>query len=125
MKRRHVYVGIAALAGGTVLLAAGYWLGRASRPEEDMARSPRRTIYVVQEFSWRWRHNQAPVIQDDERPGKPVTAFIDRARADAYCRQVNLQKRATENPFRYMPQGGGYTTMGEVAFLAFIRAEGL
>jgi hypothetical protein len=125
MKRRHVYLGIAALAGGILLLAAGYWLGRASRPEEDMARSTRRTIYVVQEFSWRWRGNQTPVFQDDERPGKPVTAFSERARAEAHCQQLNLQKRATENPFRYMPQGWGYTTMGKAAFLAFIRAEGL
>lgn len=125
MKRRHDYLGIAALVAGTLLLAAGYRLGRASRPEEDTARSTRRTIYVVQEFSWPWGSNSEPLIQDDERPGKPVTAFLERARADAHCRQLNLQKRATENPFRYMPQGGKYTTMGEAAFLAFIRAEGL
>jgi len=125
MKRWYVYFGTAALLAGVLLFAAGFWLGRASRPEEGVARSTPRTIYVVQEFSWRYRDRESPLFQDDERPGKPLMAFTDRARADAHCQQLNLQKRATENPFRYMPQGGHYTTMGGPGFLAFIRAQGL
>jgi len=125
MKRRHIYLGIAALVAGALLLTAGYWLGRASRPEESMVRSTPRTIYVVQEFSWQGLNRSSPGIQDDERSGKPVMAFIDRARADAHCRQLNFQKRATTNPFRYVPKGADYTTMGPAPFLAFLRAEGL
>lgn len=54
-----------------------------------------------------------------------MAAFTERARADAHCQQLNLQKRATTNPFRHMPEGGEYTMMGKAAFLALIRAEGL
>jgi hypothetical protein len=131
MKRRHVHFGIAALIAGALLLAAGYWVGRASRPEEDLARSTPRTIYVIQEFSWRFRDNRCPLLQDEGRPGKPVKAFVERGRADAHCQQLNLQKRATTNPFRYIPEATGgscldqYNTMGEAAFLALVRAEGL
>lgn len=124
MKKQLIYIG-AALVTGTVLLAAGYGLGRAHRAGEDMGRAVPRKIYVIQEFSWRWRSNRVPVIQDDERPGKPVMAFLERALADSHCQQLNRQKRATSNPFRYMPAGGEYTTMGKLAFLAFIRAQGL
>src|SRR5262245_33627367 len=84
MKRWHVHFGIAALIAGALLLAAGYWLRRASRPEEDLARSTPRTIYVIQEFSWRFRDNRCPLLQDDGRPGKPVKAFVERRRADAH-----------------------------------------
>src|SRR5262249_6100768 len=129
MKRRHVYFGTAALVAGVLLLAAGFWLGRASRPEEDMARSSHRASYVILEFSWRYRDRSVPLVLGDGRPGRPVKAFVDRDRADAHCQQLNLQKRG--NPFRYMPEPTGgsffdqYTTMGEAAFLAFVRAEGL
>jgi len=131
MRRWHVGLGIAALVAGTLLLAAGYRLGRASRSEENMARAARRVVYVVQEYHWRWRHNRAPYLQDEGRPGKPVKAFADRRRADAHCRELNLQKRATVNPFRFMPDAAGsyaleqYTTRGGPAFLALLRAEGL
>jgi hypothetical protein len=58
-----------------------------------------------------------------------VKAFVERGHADAHCRQLNLQKRG--NPFRYTPEATSgsffdqYTTMGEAAFLALVRAEGL
>jgi hypothetical protein len=131
MKRRHVYLGTAALTAGVLLLTAGFWLGRASRPEEDVARSTRRTIYVIQEFSWRLRARGDPLVLDDGRPGRPVKAFVERGRADAHCQQLNLQKRATANPFRYTPEATSgssldqYTTLSEAAFLALLRAEGL
>jgi hypothetical protein len=71
------------------------------------------------------------VVLDEGRPGRPVMAFVERGRADAHCRQLNLQKRPTANPFRYMPEATSgscldqYTTMGEAAFLAFLQTEGL
>lgn len=125
VKRQHVYFGAAAVVASAVLLAAGYGLGRASRTEQDMARAVPQKVYVIQEFSYRWRHNRAPSILDDGGPGKPVMAFLERDRADAHCHQLNLQKRATSNPFRYMPEGGEYTSMGKAKFLAFVRAQGL
>jgi hypothetical protein len=125
MKRWYVYFGTAALLAGVLLVAAGFWLGWASRPEESMARSTPRTIYVVQEFSWRVRSSSSPGVQDDERSGRPVLAFSDRARTDAHCQQLNLQKRATTNPFYYIPKGADYTSMDPASFLAFLRAEGL
>jgi hypothetical protein len=134
MKRRHVYFGTAALTAGALLLAAGYWVGRASRPEEDLARTSPRTVYVIQEFLWRFRGNRSLLLQDDGRPGKPVRAFVERGRADAHCQKLNRQKRATANPFRYMPEGadggGGsyldqYNTLGETAILALLQAEGI
>jgi hypothetical protein len=60
-----------------------------------------------------------------------VKAFVERGRADAHCRQLNLEKRATVNPFRYLPEGAGayaldqYTTLGGPGFLAILRAERL
>jgi hypothetical protein len=72
--RNHAFVAVpepaAALTAGALLLAAGYWVGR-TRLEEDPARSTPRTIYVIQEFSWRFRGNRFPLLQDDGRPGKP------------------------------------------------------
>jgi hypothetical protein len=131
MKSRHVYFGIAALIAGALLLAAGFRLGRASRPQEDTARATPRTVYVIQEFSWRFRGSREPLLLDDGRPGKPVKAFAERGRADARCQELNRQRRATSNPFRYMPEATGgsffdqYTTMGAAAFPALLRAEGL
>ena len=81
MKRRQVYLGTAVLVAGAALLAAGYGLGRVSRPEENVARSTRRTVYVIQEFTWRWRSNRAPAVLDEGRPGRPVAAFADENRA--------------------------------------------
>jgi hypothetical protein len=95
-----------------------------------VARATPRTVYVIREYSWRFRARGDPLVLDDGRPGRPVTAFAERRRADAHCRQLNLQKRAA-NPFRYMPEATGgdffdqYTTLGEAAFLALLRAEGL
>jgi hypothetical protein len=129
MKRWHVYVGAAALIAGVLLLAAGFWLGRASRPEEDVPRSTHGALYVIQELNWRFRARGVPLVNDEGRPGRPVKAFAERRRADTHCRQLNLQKRG--NPFSYMPDATDgsffdqYTTMGEAAFLAFLRAEGL
>ncbi len=60
-----------------------------------------------------------------------MEAFVERGRADARCRQLNLQKRAAANPFEYMPEvtSGAffdqYTTLGEAAFLKLLQAEGL
>ena len=131
VKRSHVYFGTAALIAGVLLLAAGFWLGWASRPAEDMARSTPRTLYVIQEFSWRFRARGETLVLDEGRPGRPVKAFVERSRADAHCRELNLQKRATTNPFWYMPEPTSgacldqYTTMGDAAFLALLRAEGL
>jgi hypothetical protein len=130
MKRRHVYFGAAAFIAGVLLLGAGLWLGRVSRPQEDVARSTPRTVYVIQEYSWRFRARGDPLVLDEGRPGRPVKAFIDRGLADAYCQQLNLQKRAT-NPFRYVPEATSgsyldqYATMGGAAFLALLRGEGL
>jgi hypothetical protein len=131
MTRRHLSFGAAALAAGVLLLAAGFRLGWLSRQEEDRSRSARRTGHVILEHSWRFRARGCPDVLDDGRPGRPVMAFADRARADAHCRQLNLQKRATVNPFRYMPEATDgylldqYTTMGEAAFLTLLRKEGL
>lgn len=125
MNARHVCFGTAAILLGGLLLAAGFRLGRPSRPEEGAVHPTPRTAYVIHEFSWRYRDPRWPLLQDDDRPGKPVMAFHDRAHADAHCRQLNLQKRATTNPFRYLPAGAAYTKMGQSAFLDFIRAEGL
>jgi hypothetical protein len=131
MKRRHVYSGAAVLTTGTLLLAAGYWLGRTSRPEEVRTLSTPGSIYVIQELSWRFRDNRCPLLQDEGRQGKPVKAFVERSRAVTYCQHLNLQKRATANPFRYSPAATSgtcldqYTTMDEQAFLGLVRAAGL
>jgi hypothetical protein len=130
MKRQHVYFGTAALLAGALLLAAGFWLGRVSRAEQDTAHSARRTIHVLQEFSWRFRARGEPLVLDERSPGRPVKAFDDPARAHAHCQQLNLQKRPA-NPFHYVPEPTGgsyldqYCTRGEAAFLALVRAEGL
>ena len=131
VKRSHVYFGTAALIAGVLLLAAGFWLGWASRPAQDRARSTPRTLYVIQEFSWRFRARGETLVLDEGRPGRPVKAFVERSRADAHCRELNLQKRATTNPFWYMPEPTSgacldqYTTMGEASLLALLQAEGL
>lgn len=131
MERRHAYSGSAVFIAGAALLAGGFWLGRASRPEEDSARPTPQPGFVVQELSWRFRARGLPLVLDDGRPGKPVRAFAERGRAAAHCRQLNLRRRATENPFRYMPEATGgsffdqYTTRGAAAFPALVRAEGL
>jgi hypothetical protein len=129
MKRRYVYFGTATLLAGVLLLAAGFCLGRVSGPEESTARSSPRTIYVIQELSWRFRARGDPLVLDEGRPGRPVKAFAERGRADACCQQLNLEKRG--NPFGFMPEGTSgsfldqYATMGEAAFLALLRGEGL
>ena len=132
MKGRYVYFATAAFLAGALLLAAGFWLGRPSSSEQGMASSTPRTIYVVHEFSWRFRARGNPLVLDDGSPGRPVKAFVDRGLADAHCRQLNREKRG--NPFRYLPEGleggGGsfldhYATRGEANFRAFLRTEGL
>jgi hypothetical protein len=129
MKSRYAYFGIATLLAGA-LLAAGFWLGRVSRPEGGGVLAPPRTVYVVQEFNWRFTARGDPYVLDEGAPGRPVRAFVEQGSAAAYCRDLNHQKRGV-NPFRYSPEPTSgsyldqYTTMGEDAFLALVRSEGL
>jgi hypothetical protein len=130
MNRRPVYLWVAALLVGGLLLAAALWWGRADRPEGDLARSTPQTVYVVQELNWRFTARVDPEVLDEGRPGKPVKAFGDRDRASAFCRDLNRQKRGV-NPFRYRPEPthgsylDQYATRGEDALLALVRSEGL
>src|SRR5262245_49430481 len=129
MKRRRAYFGLAILLVAA-LLAAGYWLGRVSRPEGGGGPAPSRTVHVVQKFNWRFTARGCPLVLDEGAPGRPVRVFVERDAAAAYCRGLNRKEREP-NPFRYQPEPTDgtfldqYATMGEDAFLALLRSEGL
>jgi hypothetical protein len=130
MKRRDAYLGAAGGIVAALLLAAALWRGRALAPDAEVARTAPQKVFVVQELNWRYIGRGDPYVLDEGRPGKPVKVFVDRDRADAFCRDLNRQKRGV-NPFRYQPEPTDgsyldqYATKGEDALLAFVRSEGL
>jgi hypothetical protein len=113
-----------------LLLAVALRWGRTPAPEVEVARALPQKVFVVQELNWRFTARGEPDVLDEGRPGKPVKVFVDRDRADAFCRDLERQKRGV-NPFRYQPDPTDgtyldqYATRGEDALLAFVRSEGL
>jgi len=131
MKKRFGWLCVVLIVG-VLLLAVALWSGRLFRPAADVSRAASQKIYVVKEFTYRFTARGEPYVLDDERPGQPVKAFLNRESAQAFCRDRDRRKRG--NPFHYLPdgfEGGGgsfldyYATEGEAAFLAFLGAEGL
>jgi len=50
----------------------------------------------VVEVTWTW--NDEPWLDADPEGGRPAKAFRDRARAEAYCEQLNRERRAANDP---------------------------
>ena len=131
MKRRQIYLSAATLAAFALLLAAALWWIPIPQPEGDVGRSPAQKVYVVQAINWEFRSRGDPFVVAEGQPGFPEKVFLDHDRASAHCRDLNRQSQAKENPFAYRPEGtygsylDQYCTMGETAFLDFLRSEGL
>jgi hypothetical protein len=129
--KRYVYLGAAGGIVAALLLAAALWWGWTRTPEAEVARAIPQKVFVVQELNWRFPARGDPYIQDEGRPGKPIKVFVDRDRAWAFCRDLNRQKRAGQNPFWYQPEPTDgsyldqYASKGDDALLAFVRSEGL
>lgn len=90
-----------------------------------------RKAYVVVEVTWTW--NDEPWLDADPEGGRPQKAFRDRAKAEAYCEQLNRQKRAENDlgfeSFNYEGRAGhrgaGETVypIEEAAFYEVIEVE--
>jgi hypothetical protein len=67
-----------------------------------MPASRRRRVYLVQKVDWRPYYEESPFhVCLDPTEGQPIKAFWDYDKAVAFCRSLEQEARARENPFQY------------------------